>query len=603
MDDRSDWLKETELEMSGKHYYTDEKNAQIVIALLKAHGIKRVIASPGTSNLSIVGSVQFDPWFTVYSAIDERHAAYMACGMAAETGEPVVLSCTGASASRNYLPAMTEAYYRKLPVLAITAAQPSSHQGNLWGQFLDRSAHLADATLMSVHCKIVKDSEDAKECELNVNRAILELTHRGGGPVHINLETTVNNRFATETLPHVRKIERFNAESREVPKIPQGVRIAVLIGARSFISSREASAIDRFTRSHNSIVLSVAPRMYNGCRRINPALICAQKGIERNPTFKDLAPELIIHIGEILNDYAMNAYLTGLAPVWRISPDGELRDRFGRLEKVFEMSEATFFEKYATDVQDDGDYYKLWLRADARLRRSMPDLPFSNLYIAKETVARIKNDYILHLGVSSTLQSWNAFLTEGMFPIYANVGCCGIDGCVSAMIGGALSNTDKIHIGVVGDLTFFYDLNSLGNRHISSNVRILLVNNGGGALFYHPGHVLDVFGDSRNDYFAAGGHFGNMSHNLVKHYAEDLGFEYLTAISKESFLDVLPRFLDRKLPKPVLLECFTAIDDEREAWAIRTGISPYEGAKATQPSGIKRFVPTRIKNAVKALVQ
>ena len=30
--------------MIGKHYYTDEKNAQIVIALLKAHGIRKVIA-------------------------------------------------------------------------------------------------------------------------------------------------------------------------------------------------------------------------------------------------------------------------------------------------------------------------------------------------------------------------------------------------------------------------------------------------------------------------------------------------------------------------------------------------------------------------------
>ena len=28
--------------MEKKHYYTDERNAQIVIALLKAHGIRRV---------------------------------------------------------------------------------------------------------------------------------------------------------------------------------------------------------------------------------------------------------------------------------------------------------------------------------------------------------------------------------------------------------------------------------------------------------------------------------------------------------------------------------------------------------------------------------
>ena len=89
--------------------YTTEFNCQILIALLKAHGIKRIVASPGSTNVAFVGSVQNDPWFEVYSAIDERHGAYMAVGMAAETDEPVVLSCTGATASRNYIPALTEA--------------------------------------------------------------------------------------------------------------------------------------------------------------------------------------------------------------------------------------------------------------------------------------------------------------------------------------------------------------------------------------------------------------------------------------------------------------------------------------------------------------
>lgn len=77
-----------------EQYYTDERNVQILIALLKAHGIKQVIASPGSANVTFVGSLQQDPWFEMYSCVDERSAAYMACGMAAESGEPVVLSCT-----------------------------------------------------------------------------------------------------------------------------------------------------------------------------------------------------------------------------------------------------------------------------------------------------------------------------------------------------------------------------------------------------------------------------------------------------------------------------------------------------------------------------
>ena len=106
-----------------EQYYTNERNVQIVIGLLKAHGIKRIVASPGSTNVTFVASVQQDPWFEIYSCVDERSAAYMACGIALETGEPCVLSCTGATASRNYFSALTEAYYRKLPILAITSTQ------------------------------------------------------------------------------------------------------------------------------------------------------------------------------------------------------------------------------------------------------------------------------------------------------------------------------------------------------------------------------------------------------------------------------------------------------------------------------------------------
>ena len=71
-------------------FYTKERNAQIVLALLKARGIRKVVVSPGTTNIAIVGSVQNDPYFQVYSSVDERSAAYLACGLAAESGEPVV---------------------------------------------------------------------------------------------------------------------------------------------------------------------------------------------------------------------------------------------------------------------------------------------------------------------------------------------------------------------------------------------------------------------------------------------------------------------------------------------------------------------------------
>ena len=128
---------------------SNERSVQLLISLLKQHNIKRVVASPGATNITFVGSLQNDAFFEIYSCVDERSAAYMACGLAAETGEPVVLSCTGATASRNYVPALTEAFYRKLPVLAVTSTQDLIKVGHMVPQVIDRSVIQNDIAVVS----------------------------------------------------------------------------------------------------------------------------------------------------------------------------------------------------------------------------------------------------------------------------------------------------------------------------------------------------------------------------------------------------------------------------------------------------------------------
>lgn len=164
--------------------YSNERNVQILVSLLKAHGIKKVVASPGTTNLSFVASLQHDGSFEIYSAVDERGAAYMAVGMAYESNEPVVITCTGATASRNYLPALTEAYHRKLPILAVTATQDTNKTGNLSPQFIDRSVPPSESVLLSVKLPFIRDEEEARRANLDVNKALLALrnsTYGGGG--------------------------------------------------------------------------------------------------------------------------------------------------------------------------------------------------------------------------------------------------------------------------------------------------------------------------------------------------------------------------------------------------------------------------------------
>ena len=151
-------------------YYTDEQNIQIVLALLKAHKIRKIVASPGTTNMTLVASMQQDSYFEMYSSVDERSAAYMACGLAAESGEPVVLSCTGATASRNYMPGLTEAYYRKLPILAITSTQDTSKIGHNIAQVIDRRVLPNDIAKLSVDIPTIRDDDDVWNCEIKVNK-------------------------------------------------------------------------------------------------------------------------------------------------------------------------------------------------------------------------------------------------------------------------------------------------------------------------------------------------------------------------------------------------------------------------------------------------
>lgn len=78
------------------------RNAQILIALMKAHGIKILYPIPAqlTSNINVGTSVMRAPYFEMFSFVDERSVAYLACGLAAESGEPVALSRSGVTAHR-----------------------------------------------------------------------------------------------------------------------------------------------------------------------------------------------------------------------------------------------------------------------------------------------------------------------------------------------------------------------------------------------------------------------------------------------------------------------------------------------------------------------
>ena len=592
-------------EVGSRLYYTSEQNILLLIALLKKYNIRKVVASPGATNVTFVSSIQQDSFFEIYSCVDERSAGYIAVGLCEESSEPVLLSCTGATASRNYLPALTEAYYRKLPLIACTSAQDFHNIGHLIAQVINRNNPPNDVVLKSVNISSINNESDRWFAEIKLNDVLEELFRRGGGPIHINLETKYSLDYSVKELPKVRKISRITNLTKDLPQLPQG-KIGVFVGSHKKWTSEESLALENFAISTNAIVFVDHTSNYHGKNALNYSIKGSQEVHHNEPSF-----DVIIHIGEVSGDYYTMRLMKNTKQVWRVNPDGEMRDTFKKLSFVFEMTEQEFFERYSSNSDlstqnlSANSFYEECMAEKNRLLSLMPDLPFSNIYVAQVLADKIPQNSVLHLGILNSLRAWNLFDLPKSVNVFSNVGGFGIDGCLSSMIGTSLVNKDRLYFGVFGDLATFYDLNVLANRHLGSNLRIMLINNGLGQEFKNYNHPGARFKEKTDDFIAAKGHNGKQSPLLMKHFTEDLGFEYLSASNKEEFSIAYPKFLNNRIgDKPLFFEVFTNSEEENEAlYLIKHIEQPTDKEKITNTikQTLKKTVGDKLINKIKKL--
>ena len=373
--------------------------------------------------------------------------------------------------------------------------------------------------------------------------------------------------------------------------MPEG-RIAIFVGSHKNFTEKETAAIDAFCATYDSVVICDHTSGYKGKYSVNFSIVGSQ--VYSHSTLADI--RVLIHLGEVSGDY----YGMALNPeeVWRVSEDGELRDKFRKLSKVFEMREVEFFEQYMMkgekskerlEVVRNGLLTKYRKTYDECLAM-LPELPFCNAWVAQKLSQEVPQGSVLHFGILNSLRSWNWFNIKNNVDTYSNVGGFGIDGSLSTLIGASLAHPEKPYFVFLGDLAFFYDMNALGNRHIGTNIRVLMVNNGVGSEFKLYSHPCYQWEDKANDYMAAAGHYGNKNNKLVKDYVENLGFKYISASNKEEFNAVYGEFLDcRNMDRPVVFEVFTDMANESKATeSFLKLISPNSMKLANK---IKEFVP------------
>ena len=157
-------------------------------AALMMADVKAVVISPGSRSTPLAYAFASTEDLDVYMQVDERSAAYFALGLAKASGNPVVLLCTSGTAASNYHPAITEAYYARIPLIVITADRPHELREVGAPQAIDQIRMYGKHVKYSVDFPLAENNPDIEDfIDRHVSRALSVATSAPRGPVHLNV--------------------------------------------------------------------------------------------------------------------------------------------------------------------------------------------------------------------------------------------------------------------------------------------------------------------------------------------------------------------------------------------------------------------------------
>lgn len=536
--------------------YSDKKNILQLVALLQAHGVTRVVLCPGSRNAPIVHTLIGHPAFTCYSVTDERSAGFFAMGLALHGGQPAAVCCTSGTALLNLHPAVAEAFYQKVPLVVISADRPASWIGQMDGQTLPQPGVFHALVKKSVSLPEINTPDDEWYCNRLINEALLELNHHGKGPVHINVPISEPLfHFTEDSLPQVRVITRYqglNIYDRDynelIDRLNKYNKRMVIVGQMNLIYLFDKKYSKLLYKQFAWFTEHLGNQTVPGIplKNFDAALYAMLE-----ETKEKMTPELVITYGGHIVSKRMKNYLRQHPPKehWHVSPDGEVIDLFeGALTTVIEMDPFEFLEKIAFLLDNrTPEYPRLWENYCKSFLE--PAFVYSEMSAIGALIKALPGECALHLANSSAVRYAQLFTIPDTVEVCCNRGTSGIEGSLSTAVGYAAAST-KLNFVVIGDLSFFYDMNALWNNHFGSNLRILLLNNGGGEIFHTlPG--LDMSGTSHR--------FVTAVHKTsAKGWAEERGFLYLKVEDEVQLTEAMVTFTQSELlTQPVLMEVFT----------------------------------------------
>lgn len=574
---------------------TEKLTCRMLAEALEAYGCRRVVVSPGTRNAPLIMAVARRRGLRAVSVVDERSAAFVALGMAKISGEPVAMVCTSGSAMLNYAPALAEAYYSRVPLVAVTADRPAEWIDQDDSQTIRQEGALDAVVLGSYSLRGEATCEaDRWTANRTLNDALQRATTGRRGPVHINISLTepltAEGEIPDDAPPEFRRValtlpeQKITTEqARELARSLKGRRV-LIVGGFHQPDARLWRALDALGSLPGVAVATegLANVFGNHSTALAETQLLRMDSRERGGA----VPDVLITFGGALVSRPLKEFLRknsrSIAEHWHVGVNEWLVDSYFCLTRRVELPAEGFFPRLGgalghfwkaepapgpSELQRLKDFAYLWTRpaygdvskAEPAAWNSLTALrclfsfthtadPHTNLQLANGTAVR--------LALSGYL---------GLFHrVDSNRGVSGIDGCVSTAVGAAAAYSSGPTLLVAGDMGFAYDVGALWSLRLAPRLKIAVLSNGGGNIFrvISPTRSLP----EREELISC-----NRPARL-RELCGAFGLEYFRA----ACVDDCPRAVQDFLycPAPALLEIAT--EPEADAEAMRRSLHPHD---------------------------
>lgn len=553
--------------------FGNKKNINILTSLLVAHGIKSVVVCPGSRNAPIVHNLNECAEISCYPVTDERSAGFYALGMTLADDNPVAVCVTSGSALLNLAPAVAEASYHHHGIIVISADRPPAWIDQLDGQTIPQPGVFGCLVSKSVTLPEPHDDEEYWYCNRLVNEALSAVRIHGNKSVHINVPISEPLfEFNMDKLPAERRIRVMPAildtdvfRSNILRRLFAANRPMIVVGQ----TGKPDEAFEQALKKVSSRFVVLGEPLSSGFS------LPFDFAISRMGTDKNYLPDFLLYLGDTLVSKNLKKFLrcNTSMEVWAVSTDGEIYDTFMHLSGVLEGDAVTSMKLLAEEIQkpdisgtiSDGinetayGFLREWNSVLNSVRNKISDFEphYSQLAVVREfelSLEDMEYDYHVHYANSMSVRLANIYSEHY---VWCNRGVNGIEGCLSTAAGFSLA-TEAMVFCVIGDLSFFYDQNALWNANIRGNLRIILLNNGCGGIFYGLPGLKDSAACAG---LVAAGHNTTAQGICTQN---DIG--YLSADNMEEMRVGMATLMTADTGRPMLLEVFT--DKERDVKAM-----------------------------------